>query len=242
MNAALTLAGPVNTFPFEPVIKLVLDAVRSPNSRRAYTRALLDFMCWYGEGHSRVFNKATVNEYRAELDRRRLSASSINLRLSAIRKLAAEAADNGLLASGIAEGIARVKGAASRGVRSGHWLGRVQAQELIERPDKTTMKGARDRAILALLIGCGLRRNELVTLTFEHIQQRDGRWIIADLVGKGGRTRTIPMPAWAKKAVEDWAVRADLRAGRIIRAVSKTDQVVGVGVTPQAVFNIVRGY
>src|ERR1700692_408402 len=61
--------------------------------------------------------------------------------------------------------------------------------------DASTTKGLRDRAILAVLLGCGLRRSECATLTFEHVQQRDGRWCIVDLVGKHGRVRTIPMPA-----------------------------------------------
>ncbi|MGD0777805.1 MAG: hypothetical protein ABSC05_33875 [Candidatus Solibacter sp.] len=50
-------------------------------------------------------------------------------------------------------------------------------------------------AILAVLLGCALRRSELAGLTVEHIQQRDARWVIADLVGKGGRMRTVAVPA-----------------------------------------------
>ena len=113
-----------------------------------------------------------------------------------MRKLAVEAADNGLLAPELASGIARIKGVRSHGVRVGNWLSLRQAQALLNAPDVTTKKGLRDRAMFATLLGCGLRRSELANLTMKHVQQRDNRWCIVDLVGKHGRVRTIPMPAW----------------------------------------------
>ncbi|MGD0773917.1 MAG: tyrosine-type recombinase/integrase [Candidatus Solibacter sp.] len=73
-----------------------------------------------------------------------------------------------------------------------------QAQTLLNTPDTSTTKGLRDRAILAVLLGCGLRRSEVAALTVGHVQQRDGRWCIVDLVGKQGRVRTIPMPTWGR--------------------------------------------
>jgi integrase len=56
-------------------------------------------------------------------------------------------------------------------------------------------QGKRNRAILAVLVGCGLRRDEAVRLTFDHIQQRDGRWCVVDPGRQEGRYRTVPMPA-----------------------------------------------
>jgi integrase len=188
------------------------------------------------------FNKAIVQEYRAALERRRLAASSINLKLSAIRKLAAEAADNGLIAPELAAGIQRVRGARGAGVRTGLWLTREQAEDLIRKPDVETNKGKRDRALLALLVGCGMRRNELVSVKFQDIQQREGRWVIADLIGKGERIRTVAVPSWAKSAVDEWAAAAGLGSGFVVRPVNKADRVFGERMTAQAVFNIVRGY
>jgi len=107
--------------------------------------------------------------------------------MSAIRKLAVEAMDNGLLAPELAAGIQRVKSAKSIGVRMGNWLSQKQAQALLNTPDISTMKGLRDRAIIAVLLGCGLRRSEVAALTLGHIQQRDGRWVILDLVSKHKR-------------------------------------------------------
>jgi site-specific recombinase XerD len=126
------------------------------------------------------------------LEARGLGAVSINVRITAVRKLAVEAADNGLLAPEVAGGITRVKGVASKGVRLGNWLSVQQAQKLLNAPAVTTTKGLRDRAILAVLLGCGLRRSEVAALTIGHVQQRDGRWCIVDLRGKHPGRRASP--------------------------------------------------
>ena len=128
-----------------------------------------------------------MSAWRVALEARGLGSVSINVRITAVRKLAVEAADNGLLAPELAAGISRVKGAKSKGVRVGNWLSVQQAQKLLNAPDIATKKGLRDRAMLAVLLGCGLRRSEVAALTLQHIQQRDNRWCIVDLVGKHGR-------------------------------------------------------
>jgi site-specific recombinase XerC len=177
---------------------LVLDSVSSPITKRVYNLGLDEFFAWYGQEPRAGLTKATVSAWRVALEARGLGSVSINVRITVFRKLAVEAADNGLLAPELAAGIARVKGAKSIGVRMGNWLSLRQAQALLNAPDVTTKKGLRDRAMLAVLLGCGLRRSEVAALTLKHIQQRDNRYCIIDLVGKHGRVRTIPMPTWVK--------------------------------------------
>jgi site-specific recombinase XerC len=140
---------------------LVLDSVSSPITKRVYNMALNEFFAWYGQEPRPGFTKATVSAWRVTLEERRLGSSSIIVRMSAIRKLAVEATDNGLLAPELAAGIQRVKSAKSIGVRMGNWLSQKQAQTLLNTPDITTLKGLRDRAIIAVLLGCGLRRSGL---------------------------------------------------------------------------------
>jgi len=177
---------------------LVLDSVSSPITKRVYNLGLDEFVAWYGQEPRAGFTKATVSAWRVSLEARGLGSSSIIIRMSAIRKLAAEAADNGLLAPELAAGIARVKSAKSVGIRVGNWLSLRQAQALLSAPDTATVKGLRDRAILAALLSCGLRRSEVAALMLTHVQQRDGRWCIVDLVGKHRRVRTVPMPTWVR--------------------------------------------
>lgn len=152
-----------------------------------------------------------------------MSASSVNQRLSAIRKLALEAADNGALDPQVANGIRAVKGARREGRRAGNWLTREEAQLWLNAPDICTMRGRRDRALLAVLIGCGLRRSEAAGLTFEHVQQRDGRWVLVDLIGKRDKIRSVPMPDWAKAAIDEWSVVA---GGRKARSSAQSTKVI----------------
>src|ERR1700676_3850663 len=189
---------------WEKLKTLVLDSVSSPITKRVYNMALDEFMDWFQQAPRPGFTKATVSAWRVSLEERGLGSSSIIIRMSAIRKLAADAADNGLLAPELAQGISRVKSVKSTGIRVGNWLSQKQAQALLSAPDITTVAGLRDRAILAVLLGCGLRRSEVAALTFAHVQQRDGRWCIVDLMGKHGRVRTIPMPTWVKLAIDTW--------------------------------------
>src|SRR5712672_320758 len=206
---------------------LVLDSVSSPITKRVYNMALNEFMDWFQQAPRPGFTKATVSAWRVSLEERRLGSSSIIIRMSAIRKLAAEAADNGLLAPELAQGISRVKSVKSTGIRVGNWLSQRQAQALLSAPDVATVKGLRDRAILAVLLGCGLRRSEVAALTFTHLQQRDGRWCIVDLVGKPGRVRTAPLPTWVKVAIDEWASAASVANGRVFRPVNRADQACG---------------
>lgn len=223
-------------------IEMVLDGLPSVHSCRAYKRALRDFFAWHKRAGRPQLNKALVQRYAAELRETGLSSSSINQRLSAIRKLAAEFADNGVLDQLIAGGIRAVKGARQEGRRTGNWLTREQAQMWLNAPDSRTMKGLRDRTLLAVLIGCGLRRTEAANLSFEHVQQRDGRWVLVDIIGKRDKIRSVPMPNWTKAAIDAWSKTAGIAEGFIFRAVNKGDRVIGDGITPQAIYNIIVGY
>ena len=162
--------------------------------------------------------------------------------MSAIRKLAAEAADNGLLAPELAAGIARVRSAKSVGIRVGNWLSVRQAQSLLNTPDVNTVRGLRDRAILAVLLGCGLRRSEVEALTFTHIQQRDGRWCIVDLRGKHGRVRTAPMPTWVKVAIDAWTSEAGVAEGHTFRPVNRAGRVAGERLGEKVVWQMLQQY
>jgi site-specific recombinase XerD len=221
---------------------LVLDSVSSPITKRVYNMALDEFLAWFQEAPRSGFTKATVSAWRVSLEDRGLGSSSIIIRMSAIRKLAAEAADNGLLAPELAAGIARVRSAKSVGIRMGNWLSLKQAQMLLNAPDITTVRGLRDRAILAVLLGCGLRRSEVAALTFTHVQQRDGRWCIVDLVGKHGRVRTVPVPNWVKLAIDTWAGPAGVSDGHLFRSVNRGDKVQGEVLSEKVVWQMLRPY
>jgi site-specific recombinase XerD len=217
---------------------LVLDSVSSPITRGFTTWRWTNLSLGTGCG----FTKATVSAWRVSLEARGLGSSSIIIRMSAIRKLAVEAADNGLLSPELASGICRVRSAKSVGIRVGNWLSLRQAQALLSAPDTATVKGLRNRAILAVLLGCGLRRSEVAALTFAHVQQRDGRWCIVDLVGKHSRVRTVPMPTWVKAAIDAWTSAAGFAEGRVFRPVNRGDRVQGEAMSEKVVWQMLQQY
>jgi len=221
---------------------LVLDSVSSPITKRVYNLGLDEFFAWYSQEVRPGFTKATVAAWRVALEARKLGAVSINVRITAVRKLAVESADNGLLAPELANGITRVKGVASKGVRLGNWLTAKQAQALLNAPDVTTNKGLRDRAILAVLLGCGLRRSEVAALTMGHVQQRDGRWCIVDLLGKHGRVRTVPVPTWTKVAIDAWTLAAGVTGGPVFRSVDRGGNVKATALSEKCVWQLLRPY
>ena len=224
------------------VRSLVLDSVSSPHSRRAYGRALDEFRSWCQESFADGFTRETVQRYRAHLESRALSPSSLNVYLSALRRLAREGAASGLLSQEQAAAVASVPGVRQKGRRLGAWLTLEQAQTLLVAPAGESRKAIRDRALLGLLIGCGLRRDELAHITVEQIQQREGRWVLVDIDGKGRRLRSVPMPGWTKARIDLWTAASGTLSGRLFRAVTQGGEVEGDGITPQAVYLIVRGY
>jgi site-specific recombinase XerD len=100
-------------------------------------------------------------------------------------------------------GIRRVKGVKKLGIRLGNWLTAEQGHALWQASDCQRLKGKHDRALLALLLACGLRRHEAVALTFDHLQQCEEHCAIVDLIGKGGHVRTVPVPDWVRSQLND---------------------------------------
>ena len=220
----------------------VLGSLHSPESQRGYQHSINEFINWYCSEPRLSFNKTVVTRYRIHLESRSLAPGTINVRLAAIRRLAYEAADSGLLSPELAAGIRRVKGARRLGVRLGNWLTAEQARTLWQLPNAETVKGKRDRAILSILLGCGLRRRELAELTLDHLQQREDHWAVVDLIGKAGHVRTVPVPDWVKQITDEWVVAAGVGSGRLFRCVSRSGTVWGEGITEKVVWHVVKEF
>jgi integrase len=116
-----------------------------------------------------------------------------------------------------------VKGGPRRGNRIGNWLTREQAQELLSLPDR--------------------RRTELLSeVKVGAIAQRENRWVLVDITGKGNRVRSVAVPAWVKAAIDAWTIAAGITEGKISRAVRKGGKAWGQDLTPGAVLQIVQQY
>src|SRR3989454_7993218 len=205
--------------------RAVPNSLGSPASRRVYEYAIDQFIAWYCSEPRLAFNRIVVVRYRMYLESRILAANTINQQLAAVRRLAHEAVDSGLLSPELAAGISRVKGVKQLGFRSGNRLSAEESSEVLKRACGDSMRAKRDYAMLALLFGCGFGRSELVGLELDEIQMRQGHWAVVDLIGKGGHIRTVPIPEWVKAALDQWTAAAGVREGRIFRAVARTGKV-----------------
>jgi integrase len=215
--------------------QMVLDSVQSIHSKRNYAKALDDLFAF---STNRPLSRALLMEYRTSMEN--FSPSTINVRMSAIRKLVGEARRNGLIGLEEAANLTDVPNVRQKGTRLGHWLTREQARELLAVPDRSKIKGKRDYVILALLVGCALRRQELASLKIEDILLRDGRWVIIDLRGKGGRIRTVAVPIWVKQGIDAWIAEAKIEKGSLLRPLSKSGKMVGDELGDWAVWSVVE--
>jgi site-specific recombinase XerD len=218
----------------------VLNSLSSPRSRRNYKFAMEQFITWYCSEPRLALNRTVVLRFRLHLESLGLAAGTINQRLAAVRRLAYETADSGLLSPELAAGIRRVKGVKQLGFRVGNWLNREQAGLLLEKSDGDGLRSVRDVAMIAILLGCGHRRAELASLRKEDIQVWQGHWAIVDIVGKGNHVCTVPMPTWVKSVLDRWKTSAEVTTGRVFRAVSRHGTSWGAGISENVVWYVVR--
>lgn len=214
-----TLPAPIRMGPplnLEGLTDAVLDTLYRPASRKTYLYGLNHFYSWWNERGRPPFTRATVQQYLSEQVAESAPAS-VAVRLAAVRRLARAAADRGWMGLAEAAAIEQVKGPRRLGKRLGRWLTLDQVHALLTAPDPNTLTGKRDRALFALLFGTGMRRDEVINVRWEQVQQRQNRWVIVDLDGKGGRLRSIPLNAETYRVVKEWIDAAGIETGPILR-------------------------
>jgi integrase/recombinase XerD len=214
----------------------------SDKSKVSYGVEVKQFVTWFSETGASQLSPLALQGYKDYLIEQDFSASKINLALSALRRMVKQANMNGLIPYDRAAILRGVTGVKAGGVRIGNWLTQEQAQQLLNTPNTKTLKGLRDRAILAVFLGAALRRTELTQLTNEHIQQREGRWVIVDIIGKRGKVRTVPIASWVKYAIDTWTTAAHITQGTIFKRMMKGGVLTSFTMTPQAVYNLVLHY
>lgn len=239
MELALLNSVPMNQSSGEgiilpPSMLRLLEGVErgltSSNSRRAYRTSLLHFLTWCeAQNDVSAFSRLAVLQYKdaligaqtASQAERLYSAATVNLRLAAVRALAQEAADAGLLDQSEAAAIRRVRGEKQTGSRVGNWIQKHQVDQILISVDRSSLRGKRDYAILAVLFATALRRRELVELQVPTIQQRDGQWGLIGLRGKGGKVRNISLPDWVRVAITDWLQGTRIVQGPVFRSITR---------------------
>jgi site-specific recombinase XerD len=222
---------------------MFVSGIQNSNTQAMYAKALSDFLRWFqAQGVPRL-NRAIVEEHKDFLLLQGYSAATVNQRLTAIRKFAQQAAEEDLLGKQDAAEILRVHGTKKKeNVSERYSLSIAEAQTLLNAPSSRTSKGKRDRAMLALLLGCGLRRNEVVHSKVESIMPQEGRWVLAHVFNPRGRERTVPLPNWVKQALDGWLKASKIRSGAIFRVVGRDGSVLGRVLSAPMILATVAGY
>lgn len=236
MSSSLTKTSVTNHDSLNALRAMLSNSVVSLHTQRAYLKAFDDL---FQQAAGRPISRVILMEYRASMIADGLSAATINQRLCAIRKLANEARENNLIDPAEAVRLTSVPGVPQSGVRLGTWLTKQETQRLLATVDRTELIGKRNFAILAVLCHCALRREEEARLDMSLIQRREGRWVFADLIGKRGRVRTVPIPQSAKDALDEWTRAAGITSGPIFRRMLKGSKITGFALSAWAIWDVV---
>jgi site-specific recombinase XerD len=219
----------------EKLVTLATAGVDSEHTRRNYDRSIRDFAAWWQDEGLPRLNLQTVQRYKDHMTAAGFKAGNMNLRLSAIRRMIRQAAAVGLITD--AERVSALQVQGKKGTKGqGHWLSREEASRFLSALPADTLAEIRDRALVSLALGSGLRRSELSALTVDHFTKREGRWIILDIVGKRNKARTVPIADWVKAAVDEWLEASGIVEGVVFRRITKGGRLLdGPAICPHSI-------
>ena len=232
----------LNNRSLDVLVHVVINSLPSPRSKRVYHMAIRHFVGYLQSQKEPVLDKLFLQTYISAMQDEGIGEASINLRLAAIRKLSREAEELKIWPETVTAAFVSVKKIPQRGKHIGNWLTLEQAQQLINAPDIAPPRGLRNRAILATLLGCGIRRNELVNLSPAQLQVREGRWVITDLVGKRNKTRTVTVPFWVKQCIDAYLAATQICSGRLFQAMCKGGRIQRDHISSESVYELVKRY
>ncbi len=197
LEVSVIRTAPTRSEEITHLANIVVERCLSKHTRRMYSLHIRGFVA-----SGLPLNREGVEGYIFGCRRRGVSVA--NQALAAVKKLAKEAWLKKLITNDDYFPIDNLGGIPERSIRIGNWLPIEGAKKLIAAPNRMTLQGTRDAAVLGLLLGCGLRRAEAASITWDRYQERDGRMCLVDFVGKGGKLRTVPVPEWARKDLDRW--------------------------------------
>ena len=224
-----------------------LANLTNAKTRRAHKNDVREFIAYAGlhdYGELRSVARAHIIDWRRDMERRALEPATIRRKLSALSALFDYLCERNAVAGNPVDGVKRPMANGNEGTTPA--LGDRQARKLLEAPPADTLKGVRDRAILATLLYHGIRREELCGLRVKDLHSRQGV-LHFRINGKRARIRFIPVNAAAQRTIEDYLALAEHRGdldGPLFRPVknNRTGRL-DRPLDPASVYrNIVRKY
>ncbi len=235
--ASLAFVPAPDALSFGPALSVaartVLRQTKSVHTRRSYAKGI-DALDDFADG--RQLTRLLLIDWRLEMHRKNLSPGTINVRFTGVRQLVKEARRQKMISADEAAQLLDVQGLPNHGIKTGTWLTTPQCRELLDVYSRTTPRDLRNYCVIAVLLGTGLREDELRRLTVEHLDMEGDRWIIRNLRGKGGRTRSVALPPFAFDAIATWMAGSGIREGRLLRRLTLDPE----GLSNDTIMEIVR--
>ena len=185
------------------LIDLALSGVNSQHTKRAYKRAITRYI--QSLGKEPCISRESVQAFIGTLLSANAGNVTVNQSLSAVKLFIRECNERKLVDDQTLASIERIKGKHIQNAKLGNWLDIPDIRQLLDTASRSKHP-ARDKALIACMVGCAMRREEVVNLTWDQWQMRNGRYVWVDVVGKGNKTRSIPAPHWVADAVEAWRI------------------------------------
>ena len=226
------------------LLKMVMSVVnqrQNQNSRQTYYTALTKFFDWYVSGDNEGINADVIREYLLYLENRGKSRATISTSLSVLRQLFKDLRRLRVIDEKIYNDLLEIKFKRPLGQRHKTWLEQEEVQKLLTNLNSEKMSILRDRALIAVMTGCGLRRFEVSDLKITQMKQLQKRWVFADIKGKGDRYRTVAIPEYAMKCLEEWLdiSKTAVKTDRIFFSIRKNGEIGNTMITPQGIRDIV---
>jgi len=225
----------------QKMVMSVVNQRQNQNSRQTYYTALTKFFDWYVAGDNEGINANIIREYLLYLENYGKSKATISTSLSVLRQLFKDLRRLEVIDEKIYNDLLEIKFKKPLGQRHKTWLEQEEVQKLLNNLNSGKMSIVRDRALIAVMTGCGLRRFEISDLKITQMKQVQGRWAFTDIKGKGERYRTVAIPEYAVKCLEKWLVISKTvgKTDRIFFSIRKNGDIGNTMITPQGIRDIV---
>lgn len=211
MNNEIIIYPEVKQYTLVDAAKDGLRGELSDLSWAMYDQAINDFLAFIGARGVDPFGgniAVAFSQYLKSLSDRKMKPATIKAKFSQLRRFFQWGVSVGLIDHTLLTQIQGVKVPESSGSKAHHWLSQEQMQKLLNAPDVTTALGRRDKILLALLMGCALRRSEVVNLKWGNIVQHGSAWVFENISRKHHRMQAyIPIPEWVMKIILQYGER-----------------------------------
>ena len=232
--------------PMQKIVLAIVNQKQNENTRQNYASALTQFFRWYRNTEYSELSPEVIREYILYMEHSGHAKSTIATKLSITKQLFRELWKSGVIDNDTYTNLMEIKIKGQRGQRVKTWLSHEEVQLFLRSIQNNSHRTIRDRAILATMLGSGLRRFEVSELECSQIGKVEGRWAFTDIKGKGERYRTVAIPEWCINLIKKWLEIREELAGdfteKLFFSIRKNGTPGNTKISPQAIRDLTKKY